>query len=138
MIKFNKFLEGLTFGRAARNLNGKVILYADSTTPSMAKAIEETTRRQEIQNEFNQQHHIVPQSVRKQIDQGFEALYETAVKDNGVREPHPGYGQGDRPEDEIPVLEAQMKQAVQALEFEKAAELRDRIKSIKEGLVFNG
>ena len=127
-----------TFGRAARNLNGKVILYADSTTPSMARAIEETTRRQEIQHEFNQQHHIVPQSIRKQIDQGFETLYEAAADDNGVREPQPAYGLGDHPEDEIPILEAQMKQAVQALEFEKAAEFRDRIKSIKEGLVFNG
>ena len=127
-----------TFGRAARNLNGKVILYADSMTPSMAKAIEETTRRQEIQSDFNREHHIVPQSIRKQIDRGFEELYDTAASGSEVRETPVACGHGDHPEDEIPILEAQMKQAVQALEFEKAAELRDRIKSIKEGLVFNG
>ena len=127
-----------TFGRAARNLNGKVILYADSMTPSMAKAIEETTRRQEIQSDFNREHHIVPQSIRKQIDRGFEELYDKAASGSEVRETPVACGHGDHPEDEIPILEAQMKQAVQALEFEKAAELRDRIKSIKEGLVFNG
>ena len=129
-----------TFGRAARNLNGRVILYADSTTASMARAIEETSRRREIQHEYNKRHGIVPQSVKKSIDQGFEGLYADGdgAGDGGVGEIPIDYEHPDRLEAEVGRLEKLMKQAAQELEFEKAAELRDQIKRIKDKLVFDG
>ena len=130
-----------TFGRAARNLNGRVILYADSITASMAKAMEETSRRREIQHAYNVRHGIVPQSVRKNIDQGFEGLYKAGDenKKTGVREISTDYHESpDKLETAVAKLEKLMKQAAQDLEFEKAAELRDQIKTIKEKLVFDG
>ena len=130
-----------TFGRAARNLNGRVILYADSITASMAKAMEETSRRREIQHAYNVRHGIVPQSVRKNIDQGFEGLYKAGDenKNTGVKEISTDYHESpDKLEAAVAKLEKLMKQAAQDLEFEKAAELRDQIKTIKEKLVFDG
>jgi excinuclease ABC subunit B len=126
-----------TFGRAARNLSGKVILYADSITPSMARAMEETSRRQEIQRDFNTAHGIVPQSVRKQIGQGFEGLYGEEPVDRSVHEDAGEYAVSEDPEAAIGRLEDQMKQAAQTLEFEKAAAIRDQIKSLKERLLFD-
>jgi excinuclease ABC subunit B len=126
-----------TFGRAARNLSGKVILYADSITPSMARAMEETSRRQEIQREFNAAHGIVPQSVRKEIGQGFEGMYAEDAAGGSVREAEGEYTANEDPEAAIGKLEDQMKQAAQALEFEKAAAIRDQIKSLKERLLFD-
>ena len=130
-----------TFGRAARNLNGRVILYADSITASMTKAMEETSRRREIQHAYNVRHGIVPQSVRKNIDQGFEGLYKAGDenKKTGVKEISTDYHESpDKLEAAVAKLEKLMKQAAQDLEFEKAAELRDQIKTIKEKLVFDG
>jgi excinuclease ABC subunit B len=126
-----------TFGRAARNLSGRVILYADSITPSMARAMEETSRRQEIQREFNAAHGIVPQSVRKEIGQGFEGMYAEDAAGGSVREAEGEYTANEDPEAAIGKLEDQMKQAAQALEFEKAAAIRDQIKSLKERLLFD-
>jgi excinuclease ABC subunit B len=126
-----------TFGRAARNLNGKVILYADRVTRSMAQAIEETDRRRQIQTEYNQVHHIVPASIQKVIGNGFnmtEALSEP--KSGHVAEPDGGYGSLETIERSIEALEGQMKAAAKALEFELAAELRDRIKGLKQKIVF--
>jgi excinuclease ABC subunit B len=126
-----------TFGRAARNLSGKVILYADSVTPSMAQAMDETSRRRSIQRDFNATHGIVPQSVRKEIGRGFEEMGAGDPADEGVHEPLAAYEvQGD-PEAAIKKLESRMKQAAQELEFEKAAIIRDQIRSLKERLVFD-
>jgi excinuclease ABC subunit B len=127
-----------TFGRAARNLQGKVILYADSITASMARAMEETSRRREIQRGFNITHNIVPQSVRKDIGRGFEGLYESETADMGINEPSVAYEIGDNLESVIEELEKQMNLAAQELEFEKAAAFRDQIKKLKERLVFDG
>jgi excinuclease ABC subunit B len=125
-----------TFGRAARNLQGKVILYADSITASMAKAMEETARRREIQHDYNITHDIVPESVQKEIGQGFEGFYESETADTGIREASAGYEIGGNLETVIEELEKQMNQAAQELEFEKAAAYRDQIKKLKEKLVF--
>jgi excinuclease ABC subunit B len=126
-----------TFGRAARNLSGKVILYADSVTASMARAMEETSRRRAIQCDFNTAHGIVPQSVRKEIGQGFEEMVAADPTDRSVHEPAEAYEPQADPEAAIRKLENRMKQAAQALEFEKAAAIRDQIQSLKERLVFD-
>ncbi len=126
-----------TFGRAARNLSGKVILYADSVTPSMAKAMEETSRRRDIQCDFNMAHGIVPQSVRKEISQVFEEMAAAGPADESVREPEAAYEAHGDPEAEIKKLEERMKQAAQDLEFEQAAVIRDQIRSLKERLLFD-
>ena len=119
-----------TIGRAARNVDGTVILYADVMTDSMKLAIGETDRRRGVQKAFNEEHGIVPRSVVKQIDepliQAYDADYVDVplVADDG---PPPG---------EIPrmveKLRKEMKQASDRLEFEKAAELRDRIRGLQE------
>jgi excinuclease ABC subunit B len=127
-----------TFGRAARNLHGKVILYADSVTASMAKAMEETSRRRQIQHDYNIAHNIVPQSVRKDIGQGFEGLYKPEIADLNINEASETYQISGDLETAIADLENQMSQAAQELEFEKAAAFRDQIKKLKERLVFDG
>ncbi len=126
-----------TFGRAARNLQGKVILYADSITASMAKAIEETSRRRAIQHDYNIANNIVPQSISKEIGQGFEAIYESDSPDLNAHEPLPVYVASEDLETTIENLEKQMKKAAQDLEFEKAAGFRDQIKQLKERIVFD-
>jgi excinuclease ABC subunit B len=127
-----------TFGRAARNLQGKVILYADSVTASMAKAMAETSRRREIQHDYNIAHNIVPQSVRKDIGQGFEGLYKPEIADLNINEASETYQISGDLETAIADLENQMSQAAQELEFEKAAAFRDQIKKLKERIVFDG
>jgi len=122
-----------TAGRAARNLNGKVIMYADVITRSMAKAIEETRRRREIQLRYNRENGITPQTILKPIDAHLLEMtrldyYEVPV----VAEEIEQYGSVDQLEKEIADLEARMKKAAQRFEFEKAAEYRDRIKRLKE------
>ncbi len=127
-----------TFGRAARNLHGKVILYADRITPSMAKAMDETSRRREIQEAYNLKNNIIPQSVQKDISRGFEGIYDIEDAPIAVAgEPLAAYVSGDDLEMIIEKLEKQMKLAARDLEFEKAAQLRDQIKKLKERLVFD-
>ena len=121
-----------TIGRAARHLDGRVLLYADSVTDSMRKALDETSRRREKQRKYNEEHGITPQSVKRNItDLGMavcEADYITVplATDEGAEY---------RPE-QIPriveELEREMKKAAEALEFEKAAQLRDRILGLKD------
>jgi len=122
-----------TSGRAARNLNGKVIMYADVITKSMAKAIEETQRRREIQMAYNVENGITPQSILKPIDAQLLEMtrldyYEVPI----VAEEVEKYSSVDQLEKEIQGLEAKMKKAAQRFEFEKAAEYRDRIKHLKQ------
>lgn len=121
-----------TFGRAARNLHGKVLLYADTTTKSMAMAIEETDRRRDIQSIYNQTHGIEPQSIQKEIVGIFDAAYASDTSSMAVKEVGLEYGDIENIEDTIKKLEGDMQKAARDLEFEKAASLRDAIKELKQ------
>jgi excinuclease ABC subunit B len=127
-------------GRAARNLNGKVLLYADSVTGSMQRAIEETGRRRSVQERYNKDHNITPQSILKPIDSTLLEMtnldyYEVPV----VAEELSEYKTSDDLENEIEVLRERMKAAAKEFEFEEAARLRDRVKRLQEfQLQFSG
>jgi excinuclease ABC subunit B len=126
-----------TFGRAARNINGKVIMYADVTTPSMSRAIEETDRRRFIQTDYNQAHNIIPETIQKNIPEHFGAEYQTLpIDNNSVAEPGEGYASVEKIETDIVELERQMQAAAKELDFELAAELRDRIKLLRKKIIF--
>ncbi len=128
-----------TCGRAARNARGRVIMYADKVTGSMQQAIDETTRRRSIQQTYNQQHGITPQSIRKEIVSIFDTLSGGTPEDqNQVREAQATYNRLEDMEASIQQLEKEMMAAARDLEFERAAELRDRIQAIQAKLVFNG
>jgi excinuclease ABC subunit B len=116
-----------TIGRAARNLDGHVIMYADKITPSMKRAIDETNRRRKIQNDYNLEHGITPQSVKKEIHEIIEAtkVAEDTADYEVKMDPH-------ELTDLIKNLETEMLAAVEALEFEKAAQLRDEITRLKK------
>ena len=109
-----------TVGRAARNAEGKVIMYAEQVTVSMAAAISETNRRRGIQAAYNREHGITPRTVRKEI----RDVIEATVK---VEKPRPG----GSVEEQIALLTEQMQQAAAALEFEAAAQLRDQIQFLE-------
>jgi excinuclease ABC subunit B len=122
-----------TIGRAARHVQGKVIMYADKTTASMQRAIDETNRRRKIQVQYNEEHGIVPASVVKAV----RALI--SKEEHAVAEPRESYTvAGKMPKDElarlIKELEKDMKQAAKDLEFEKAALLRDQIFDLRQQL----
>jgi len=116
-----------TIGRAARNIDGHVIMYADKITPSMKRAIDETNRRRKIQNDYNQEHGITPQSVKKEIHEIIEAtkVAEDTAAYEVKMDPH-------ELADLIKNLETEMLAAAEALEFEKAAQLRDEITRLKK------
>ena len=122
-----------TFGRAARNVNGQVILYADKMTGAMDQAILETNRRRKIQEEYNRVHRITPQTVKKSVrnilDSIYEADYFTVPVVADVKEEY-------LPPRDIPgiieKLKKEMKGAASRLEFERAAEIRDRIHRLEE------
>ena len=120
-----------TIGRAARHVEGKVIMYADNMTGSMQRAIEETYRRREIQQKYNEEHHITPKSVAKEIGQGLRAIIPEKEKSNKL-------DLRKIPCEELPQiikeLSSQMQLAAANLEFERAAELRDQIEDIKQAL----
>lgn len=115
-----------TIGRAARNADGQVIMYADCVTPSMEKAISETYRRREIQMEYNKKHNIVPKTIKKGVRDILE-ISATHKDESGKRL--------SRAEREKLILELtnEMKAAAKILEFEHAAMLRDKIAKLKEG-----
>ncbi|QPI68510.1 excinuclease ABC subunit UvrB [Exiguobacterium sp. PBE] len=118
-----------TIGRAARNANGHVILFADKMTDSMARAIEETDRRRSIQQAYNEEHGISPQTIRKDIRGVIRATVEAeeeALESLSTMKP------AER-EAAIAKLEEEMKQAARDLQFERAAELRDLILELKVG-----
>jgi len=128
-----------TFGRAARNVNGRVILYADRVTPSMQAAIGETKRRRRIQQAYNRKHGITPASIIKDIAAAF--TYQTDTTGNRpapahVAETVDAYESLDDIDKAVRELEHEMKTAAKALEFERAAELRDRIRSLQKLAVF--
>ncbi len=126
-----------TFGRAARNVRGTVLLYADTVTRSMQEAMDETRRRQKIQHAYNQQHNITPQTIRKEVTQIFDFGKEIeAAPEYEVAEGFAEYKSLDDMDAVIRSLETEMQAAVKALEFEHAAELRDQIQELKKLIVF--
>jgi excinuclease ABC subunit B len=125
-----------TFGRAARNRNGRVILYADKTTPAMAQAISETDRRRTIQEDFNRRHGITPRTVTKEIGRAFDFLHTAdAERAPRVAEAVETFGDRQAVEQRVAALEQEMRQAARDLEFELAARLRDRIRALRQALL---
>ncbi|TCI73552.1 excinuclease ABC subunit UvrB [Exiguobacterium sp. SH0S7] len=118
-----------TIGRAARNSNGHVILFADKMTDSMTRAIGETDRRRTIQQEYNEKHGVTPQTIRKEVRGVIRA---TVAAEEQVLESLSSMNQDER-EAAIVKLEEEMKQAARDLQFERAAELRDLILELKVG-----
>ena len=121
-----------TIGRAARNANGHVIMYADKMTRSMQEAIDETARRREIQLQYNATHGITPMTIKKPIRDLISVRTETTT---GEKIDLTQVAFKDLPKDEqkniIANLENQMKAAAKALDFEEAAQLRDSVMSLK-------
>ena len=131
-----------TFGRAARNVHGHVILYADTVTASMRAAMDETERRRAKQTAYNTEHGITPRSTRKSLESPLDALYV----DTGPSSRGKGRGRASRQDDAVPLtaedtaalvqrLEKEMREAARELEFERAAALRDRIRVLRERLI---
>ena len=118
-----------TIGRAARNANGKVIMYADVMTDSMTSAIEETNRRRQIQQAYNEEHHITPKTIRKEIR---EAIHGQNFVDEAAKLVQKGKKASKKAREQLLIeLEKQMKDAAKSLDFERAMELRDMIEDIK-------
>ncbi|OCG11050.1 excinuclease ABC subunit B [Gilliamella sp. wkB292] len=128
-----------TVGRAARNVNGKAILYADKITPAMQKTIDETARRRKKQEDFNQAHGITPKSVRKEIKDILDAGLSTKKSTTKVQAFEPGkpyhYVSIKEVQARVKELEAMMYEAAQNLEFEKAGVLRDEIKKLRADFI---
>ncbi|CEN76959.1 excinuclease ABC subunit B [[Clostridium] sordellii] len=120
-----------TIGRAARNANGKVIMYADKITRSMQSAIDETKRRREIQMHYNIEHGITPKTIEKGIRKGIEA---TVVADEEAIYGNVNETDEASIKESIENLQEEMMEAAQNLQFERAAELRDKIKELEEKL----
>lgn len=135
-----------TFGRAARNVQGKVILYADKITASMKAAMDETARRRAKQSSFNEEHHITPRSTRKSLESPLDTLYVDSEGGHG-RGKGRGKGKSKTAEEAdgpltaeavaalVLKLEKEMRQAARDLEFEQAADLRDRIRALRARLI---
>src|SRR5690349_22583153 len=121
-----------TIGRAARHINGRAVLYADVITRSMKRAIDETNRRRAIQSQYNEENHIIPQSIIKPIDMSLVAIAEgdyvtiPVEPEDPVEEMTP-----EQRERLLRELEQTMREAAKKFEFEKAAQIRDRIKALK-------
>ncbi len=122
-----------TIGRAARNAEGKAVMYADRITGSMERAIGETDRRRAVQAEYNEKHGIVPRSIVKSVEQ---IRFTTSVADARVAEPEASAGRygGVDPAELAHQLENEMKQAAQALDFERAARLRDELFEVRAAI----
>ena len=125
-----------TMGRAARNVRGTVLLYADAETDSIREAMAETERRREAQEEYNRQNGITPRTVESAIttltDSLYEADYVTVSKAADLEL------SADELAAEVAKLRGQMRKAAEELDFERAAELRDRIKKLEEGSLLAG
>ena len=119
-----------TIGRAARNASGKVIMYADTVTPSMQAAISETERRRKIQTAYNEEHGIIPKTIKKKVKDlidfgtGDEKVGKRGRKDKTATAPIP--------KESIPQLEKEMRDAAEKLDFERAAFLRDKIRALQK------
>jgi excinuclease ABC subunit B len=125
-----------TIGRAARNLNGRAILYADVMTVSMKRAIDETTRRRAVQVAYNEENNITPQSIIKPLDMALVAIAEADYVTVPVEPESPEEElTPDQREQMLKELEEKMKEAARKFEFEKAAQIRDRLKAIKARII---
>jgi excinuclease ABC subunit B len=126
-----------TMGRAARHLDGKAVLYADVYTDSMRRAIEETNRRRAIQEQYNLDNNITPQSIIKPIDMSLVAIAEGDYVTVPLEPEDPGEELTPAQRDKfIGELEESMRAAAKKFEFEKAAQIRDRIKTLKSLTVY--
>ena len=122
-----------TCGRAARNVDGTVIFYADEFTPSMRKAIDETHRRRRLQRRYNEAHGITPESIKKDISDILSSVYEADyVSIPNVSEPEEEYISPDNLPKIIKSLKKEMMSAARRLDFEEAARLRDRIFNLEK------
>lgn len=124
-----------TIGRAARNADGRVIMYADRVTDSMNKAITETERRRAIQSAYNEKHHITPKTIHKEIRDSIEAT-KIAEEEEGSYDLSNVSKLKDKADigDAIIILKSEMMEAAEKLEFEKAAQLRDKIMELEKKL----
>ena len=126
-----------TCGRASRNVGGQVIMYGDHITQSMKTALAEMERRRKIQALYNKKNNITPTSIKKNLPSIFESVYESDyVTAGSISETLAEYASTDNLDDIILDLEKEMEEAAGKLEFEKAADLRDRISEIKKSMVF--
>jgi excinuclease ABC subunit B len=121
-----------TMGRAARNSEGKVIMYADKITGSMHRAMSETNRRRQIQMDFNIAHGIVPTTIQKSVRDLIEATKVAEEEDKYYSGKEPSHMSPEELDKLITKLHKEMKQAASDLQFEKAASLRDKIQEIRE------
>ena len=121
-----------TIGRAARNTNAKVLLYADKMTDAMQKTIDETSRRRQLQDTYNKKHNITPETIRKEVRAGIEAVAAAHAKANEAA------GRKEEleivTEEYIQELEAEMLEAADNLDFERAAHLRDRVSTLQDSI----
>jgi excinuclease ABC subunit B len=121
------------FGRAARNVNGKVVLYADRTTMSMASAISETERRRRIQEKYNEENGITPASIKKSVTDILSTIYEADYYTVPLEKtPEPIDIPPEKISKTISALEKEMKEAARSMEYETAAQKRDQIKRLRE------
>jgi excinuclease ABC subunit B len=124
-----------TIGRAARNINGRVILYGDTITKSMRKAIDETDRRRKIQQDHNIKNNITPISIKKKIRDGLGELFDgnvsVGIKDKKENLFEKYSGEPTKIEKDIQKLRKKMQKASDSLEFEEAAKIRDEIKRLQ-------
>ena len=123
-----------TNGRSARNVNAKVMLYADKVTDSMRRAIDETDRRRAIQRAFNEENGIVPQSILSHVEMGLAHILKAEYGDVAEEETAgiPEFNTQAELDAYIAKLEAEMREAARKFEFEKAARLRDSIKELRD------
>ncbi|MDE3061306.1 MAG: UvrB/UvrC motif-containing protein, partial [Pseudomonadota bacterium] len=123
-----------TIGRAARNVDSKVILYADRITDSMKKALDETNRRRALQSEYNQKHGITPESVKKQVGEIIESVYEEdyVTVPTRLKKYEVGDNAKKNPEAYVEALRRKMLEAAADLEFEEAARLRNELMKLEE------
>ncbi len=121
-----------TIGRAARNAEGMVIMYADTVTGSMHRAISETERRREIQAQYNKEHGITPQTIKKSVHEIIEATSAVNEKDKKRRRRTDSVQETDVTAKTIAELTVEMKKAAELLQFELAAKLRDEIRRLEE------
>ncbi|MGD8277744.1 MAG: excinuclease ABC subunit UvrB, partial [Gemmatimonadota bacterium] len=129
-----------TIGRAARNVAGKAIMYADRITGSMQRCIEETNRRREVQERYNEEHGITPQTIRKSVEELMlstrvaDARGEASARGHRVAEPRARYADEVNLEEWAKILEQQMNEASAMLDFERAATLRDELLEVRARL----
>jgi excinuclease ABC subunit B len=123
-----------TAGRAARNVNGRVIMYAETVTRSMRTAIDETDRRRHLQEAYNHEHGITPATIVKDIDALLSSVYERDyVTVSAVRDERATFRTQAELDAHLATLEADMRTAAENLEFEKAAALRDQVRGLRRG-----